>query len=108
MSRVARLGLSLPDLQQRGVVAPTPCPLALPSSLGLRQEGQEAGVDCLGPRLQGRGSYSSGMRKRRLHLLQGHLILTVNDQDSVCRDAGRGVTHLGSSTGVAQEVGAGD
>lgn len=100
------------EQQCRPQPAPRPPAIALrlPSSLGLRQEGQgQEWTDCLESGAAGGGSYSPGLRRRRLCPPQGHPVLTLEDQGPLLAGyGGKGTTHLGSGSGVAQEVGAGD
>lgn len=66
-------------------------------------------MDCLESGAAGGGSYSPGLRRRRLCPAQGHPVLTPEDQGPLpVGSGGKGTTHLGSGSGVAQEVGAGD
>lgn len=66
-------------------------------------------MDCLDLGWWWGGSHSPGPRKRRLSPSQGHLVLTLKDQGPLPVGFGsKGTTHLGSGTGVAQKVGAGD
>lgn len=86
---------------------PQPAP---PSSLGLRPEGQDAGVTAEDPgRLVGRLPLPRAAEEKALPS-QGHPALTPKDRGPLsvggCGD--KETTHLGPGTGVAQEVGAGD
>lgn len=90
--------------------APSPGrqPCARPPVWGSDRSGG-AGVDCLESGAAGGGSYSPGLRRRRLCPAQGHPVLTPEDQGPLpVGSGGKGTTHLGSGSGVAQEVGAGD